>query len=239
MPEHYNSAAKKYKAAPKMKHSSPTEMNHAAPTKNLKKGYHGVKPNPPANMGSAYKMKNSVLHMGAKHGTPIHANYASPAKGNAFIGAKMAAEKAGKDTFTVDGKTFNVTGGGSPADMYGASPAKKDKEDGKGIIGAHGDIQTGEIVYTDNKKNLGYGESMPIDPSGEGDMTIFRNDPDNMRVTVTGYEEAKGNVKKGTYDALHGGHSITHHRDEIQSSNRPSVKKPKPLQNTNKKYKPS
>ena len=160
----HSAPAKKYKnAAPKMKHSSPTEMNHAAPTKNLKKGYHGVKPNPPANMGSAYKMKNSVLHMGAKHGTPIHANYASPAKGNAFIGAKMAAEKAGKDTFTVDGKTFNVTGGGSPADMghsspadmYGKSPAKEKKPiiepgSGKSVI-IHKDKDNIEVIKDDFK----------------------------------------------------------------------------------------
>ena len=33
-------------------------------------------------VGSAYKMKNSALHMGAKHGSPIQANYASPAKGD-------------------------------------------------------------------------------------------------------------------------------------------------------------
>ena len=32
----------------------------------------------------------------------------SPMEANAFIGAKMAAEKEGKDTFEVDGKTFNV-----------------------------------------------------------------------------------------------------------------------------------
>ena len=32
----------------------------------------------------------------------------SPLEGNAFIGAKMAAEKAGESTFEVDGKTFNV-----------------------------------------------------------------------------------------------------------------------------------
>lgn len=31
-----------------------------------------------------------------------------PLEGNAFIGAKMAAEKAGESTFEVDGKTFNV-----------------------------------------------------------------------------------------------------------------------------------
>ena len=32
----------------------------------------------------------------------------SPLEGNAFIGAKMAAEKAGESTFEVDGKKFNV-----------------------------------------------------------------------------------------------------------------------------------
>ena len=31
-----------------------------------------------------------------------------PLESNAFIGAKMAAEKAGESTFEVDGKTFNV-----------------------------------------------------------------------------------------------------------------------------------
>ena len=32
----------------------------------------------------------------------------SPMEANAFIGAKMAAEKAGESTFEVGGKTFNV-----------------------------------------------------------------------------------------------------------------------------------
>lgn len=31
-------------------------------------------------VGSAYKMKNSALHMGAKHGSPIQGNYGSPNK---------------------------------------------------------------------------------------------------------------------------------------------------------------
>ena len=31
-------------------------------------------------VGSAYKMKNSALHMGAKHGSPIQGNYSSPNK---------------------------------------------------------------------------------------------------------------------------------------------------------------
>ena len=36
-------------------------------------------------VASSYKMKNSALHMGAKHGTPIHANYGAPAK-KALVG---------------------------------------------------------------------------------------------------------------------------------------------------------
>lgn len=215
MPGIHNSAAKKYKAAPKMKNAAPT------------------------NMGSAYKMKNSVLHMGAKHGTPIHANYNSPAKMPDFSGDGKITQKdvlMGRGVIPKTNESPADMGHSSPADMYGKSPAKKDKEDTKGIIGAHGDIQTGEIVYTDNKKNLNYGASMPVDPSGEGDLTIFRNDPKNMRVTVTGYKKATGNVRPGTYDATHGGHSITHHRDQ---TNKPSIKTSKPLENTNKKYKPS
>ena len=31
-------------------------------------------------VGSAYKMKNSALHMGAKYGSPIQGNYSSPNK---------------------------------------------------------------------------------------------------------------------------------------------------------------
>tara|TARA_R110002012_G_scaffold8380_2_gene38723 strand:+ start:2183 stop:2656 length:474 start_codon:yes stop_codon:yes gene_type:complete len=31
-------------------------------------------------VGSSYKMKNSALHMGAKHGSPIQGNYGSPNK---------------------------------------------------------------------------------------------------------------------------------------------------------------
>tara|TARA_Y100001963_G_scaffold129160_1_gene184132 strand:+ start:110 stop:535 length:426 start_codon:yes stop_codon:yes gene_type:complete len=31
-------------------------------------------------VGSSYKMKNSALHMGAKHGSPIQGNYGAPTK---------------------------------------------------------------------------------------------------------------------------------------------------------------
>ncbi|MGI9555432.1 MAG: hypothetical protein ACR2M9_01110 [Cyanophyceae cyanobacterium] len=41
-------------------------------------------------------------------GAPAMYKDGSPLEGNAFIGAKMAAEKAGKDTFEVGGKTFPV-----------------------------------------------------------------------------------------------------------------------------------
>lgn len=41
-------------------------------------------------------------------GAPAMYKDGSPLEGNAFIGAKMAAEKAGKDTFEVGGKTFQV-----------------------------------------------------------------------------------------------------------------------------------
>ena len=152
----HSAPAKKYKnAAPKMKHSSPTEMNHAAPTKNLKN-----KPNPPANMGSAYKMKNSVLHMGAKHGTPIHANYASPAKGNAFTKAMADAggdyEKAKELLNSPAGMVHSSPADmdhGSPADMYGKSPAKEKKPiiepgSGKSVI-IHKDKDNIEVIKDD------------------------------------------------------------------------------------------
>jgi len=41
-------------------------------------------------------------------GAPAMFKDGSPLEGNAFIGAKIAAEKAGKDTFEVGGKTFQV-----------------------------------------------------------------------------------------------------------------------------------
>jgi len=41
-------------------------------------------------------------------GAPAMYKDGSPLEGNAFIAAKIAAEKAGKDTFEVGGKTFPV-----------------------------------------------------------------------------------------------------------------------------------
>lgn len=51
--------------------------------------------------GNQQMMQNAV-------GAPAMYKDGSPLEGNAFIGAKMAAEKAGKDTFEVGGKTFQV-----------------------------------------------------------------------------------------------------------------------------------
>ena len=62
-------------------------------------------PQAQANMAGVYgtqqMLQNSV-------GAPFMYKDGSPLEGNAFIGAKMAAEKAGKDTFEVGGKTFKV-----------------------------------------------------------------------------------------------------------------------------------
>jgi len=51
--------------------------------------------------GNQQMKQNSV-------GAPFMYKDGSPLEGNAFIGAKIAAEKAGKDTFEVGGKTFPV-----------------------------------------------------------------------------------------------------------------------------------
>ena len=76
----------------------------------------------PANMmGNAKPMFSAPVQASAEaiYGTPMQRQMSMPNSGsvtqmksplerNAFIGAKMAAEKAGESTFEVDGKTFNV-----------------------------------------------------------------------------------------------------------------------------------
>ena len=76
----------------------------------------------PANMmGNAKPMFSAPVQASAEaiYGTPMQRQMSmpnsgsvtqmkSPLEGNAFIGAKMAAEKAGESTFEVEGKTFNV-----------------------------------------------------------------------------------------------------------------------------------
>ena len=204
----HSAPAKKYKkAAPKMKHSSPTEMNHAAPTKNLKKGYHGVKPNPPANMGSAYKMKNSVLHMGAKHGTPIHANYGSPAKMPDFSGDGKITQKdvlMGRGVIPKTNESPADMGHSSPADMYGASPNKKNGKFSKNYdaIG-NKELDTKDTKHVDNvfltAKQRG---NMP----GEGDATVYKSDYNTGQIRIQNFKkDESSNVPPNTYTSIDGG----------------------------------
>ena len=75
-------------------------------------------PMPANQMGIAKPIFNPAVQASAEaiYGTPMQRQMSvdspykmkSPLEGNAFIGAKMAAEKAGESTFEVDGKTFNV-----------------------------------------------------------------------------------------------------------------------------------
>lgn len=75
-------------------------------------------PTPGNQMGNAKPLFNAAVQASAEaiYGTPMQRQLSvdspykmkSPLEGNAFIGAKIAAEKAGKSTFEVDGKTFKV-----------------------------------------------------------------------------------------------------------------------------------
>jgi hypothetical protein len=75
-------------------------------------------PTPGNQMGNAKPLFNAAVQASAEaiYGSPMQRQISvdspykmkSPLEGNAFIGAKMAAEKAGESTFEVDGKTFNV-----------------------------------------------------------------------------------------------------------------------------------
>ena len=68
-------------------------------------------------VGSAYKMKNSALHMGAKHGTPIQKNY----------GKGMPLTEGGKKAIMASDANpeFKAAIANSPVDMH--SPVKKYK----------------------------------------------------------------------------------------------------------------
>ena len=60
-------------------------------------------------VGSAYKMKNSALHMSAKYGSPMQQNYESPLKENKTIkGEKGMSKKVEiiKNKKLVDTKYF-------------------------------------------------------------------------------------------------------------------------------------
>jgi len=63
---------------------------------------------PPQAQANAQGIFGDQKMMQNAAGAPFMYKDGSPLEGNAFIGAKMAAEKAGKDTFEVGGKTFQV-----------------------------------------------------------------------------------------------------------------------------------
>jgi len=67
-----------------------------------------VNPFPPQAQANAQGIFGDQKMMQNAAGAPFMYKDGSPLEGNAFIGAKMAAEKAGKDTFEVGGKTFQV-----------------------------------------------------------------------------------------------------------------------------------
>ena len=67
-----------------------------------------VNPFPPNAQATAQGVYGTKPMMQNAAGAPFMYKDGSPLEGNAFIGAKMAAEKAGKDTFEVGGKTFQV-----------------------------------------------------------------------------------------------------------------------------------
>lgn len=82
-----------------------------------------------------YKYNGSVAQQ--RYSAPMEKH--GPLHGNAFVGAKVAAEKAGKDSFQVDGKSFPVQMKGSPMykrkhQVYGVdSKASEPKGSMKGL----------------------------------------------------------------------------------------------------------
>lgn len=67
-----------------------------------------VNPFPPSAQAAAQGIYGNQQMKQMSVNAPFMYKDGSPLEGNAFIGAKMAAEKAGRDTFEVGGKTFQV-----------------------------------------------------------------------------------------------------------------------------------
>jgi hypothetical protein len=68
-----------------------------------------------------YKYNGSVAQQ--RYSAPMEKH--GPLHGNAFVGAKVAAEKAGKDSFQVDGKSFPVQMKGAPVYKYDSDAQRK------------------------------------------------------------------------------------------------------------------
>ena len=105
-------------------------------------------------------------------------NYDTPLEGNAFIKAKIDAEKAGKDSFVVDGKSH-------PVQMHGKVQDKIDKARKKFIRkGEEGDFyEMHEELYKDlseaKKSHSDKGGKDPEQESAERDESMSRemNEP--------------------------------------------------------------
>jgi len=103
-PNHYDSPAKQVGAVdPLAQQQMVQPMTNVPPA-----GSSLVNPfSPQAQANAQGVFGNQQMKQNAV-GAPAMYKDGSPLEGNAFIGAKMAAEKAGKDTFEVGGKTFQV-----------------------------------------------------------------------------------------------------------------------------------
>ena len=111
-------------------------------------------------MTGPFKMKNSALHKGAKHGTPIHANYGTPAK-------KMDPMHNGEPGVQQeDFKQFSD----SPADMYN-SPAKSETEGEKRLAKQKVRSEKNKAFYDANKSEF-----------SKDDSGVYR-DSDNVSVS--------------------------------------------------------
>jgi hypothetical protein len=104
------SAAKMNYDSPAKQVVDPTmQQQMIQPMTNLPpKGSSLVNPFPPQAQAVAQGVYGTQPMLQNAAGAPFMYKDGSPLEGNAFIGAKMAAEKAGKDTFEVGGKTFKV-----------------------------------------------------------------------------------------------------------------------------------
>tara|TARA_R110001592_G_scaffold245629_1_gene507079 strand:+ start:1622 stop:2551 length:930 start_codon:yes stop_codon:yes gene_type:complete len=86
----------------------------------------GLKKHSPQGADPSIKSGKSLINMRGPFqmkGSPY--TMKSPLEGNAFVGAKVAAEKAGKDSFQVDGKSFPVQMKGTPVYKYASDAQRK------------------------------------------------------------------------------------------------------------------
>ena len=86
----------------------------------------GIKKHSPQGADPSIKSGKSLINMRGPFqmkGSPY--TMKSPLEGNAFVGAKVAAEKAGKDSFQVDGKSFPVQMKGTPMYKYTSDAQRK------------------------------------------------------------------------------------------------------------------